>query len=75
MLKFLLYQYLHCSINKHFKPKTPEKPVNRMRFVVLDFECIENNIIKELRVYKDGKTVGYSFFPPKNFKPTSQSSW
>ena len=27
-----------------------------------------------LRVYKDGQTVGYSFLPPKKFKPTSQSS-
>ena len=46
-----------------------------MSLVVLDFECIESIIVKELGVYKDRQTVGYSFFPPKKFAPTSQSSW
>ena len=55
--------------------KTPEKTVNRMSLVVLDIECIENKIVKELGNYKDGQTVGYSFLPPKKFKPTSQSFW
>ena len=41
-----------------------------MILVVLDIECFENNIVKELGVYKDGQTVGYSFLPPKKFKPT-----
>ena len=40
-----------------------------MSLVVLDIESIENNIVKELGVYKDGKTEGYSFLPPKKFKP------
>ena len=65
---------MHCLIVNHFNQKTPEKTVNRMNLVVLDIECIENNIVKEL-VYKDGQTVGYSFLPPKTLKPTSQSSW
>ena len=55
--------------------KTSEKTVSGNSLVVLDNECIENNIVKELRVYKDGKTVGYSFLVPKKFKPTSQSCW
>ena len=46
-----------------------------MSLVVLDIECIESNIVKELGVYKDGQTEGYSFLPPKKFKPTSQSFW
>ena len=46
-----------------------------MSLVVLDIECIENNIVKELRVFKNGQTVGYSFLPPKKFKATSQSVW
>ena len=66
MLKYLLHQ---------FNQKTPEKTVNRMSLVVLDIECIENNTVKELGVYKIGHTVGYSFLPPKKFKPTSQSFW
>ena len=37
-----------------------------MRLVVLDNECIGNIIVKEIGVYKDGQTVGYSFLPPKN---------
>ena len=37
--------------------------------------AIESNIVKELGVYKDGQTEGYSFLPPKKFKPTSQSFW
>ena len=57
---------MHCSIVNNFNQKTTEKPINRMSLVVLDIECIENNIMKELGVYKDGQTVGYSFLPPKN---------
>ena len=75
MLKYLLHQYMHCLIVNQFNQKTSEKTVNRMSLVVLDFECNENNIVEELAVYKDGQTVGYSFLPPKKFKPTSQSSW
>ena len=37
-----------------------------MSLVVLDIECTENKIVKELGVYKNGQTVGYSFLPPKN---------
>ena len=43
-----------------------------MSLVVLDIECIENNLVKQLGVYKDGQTVGYSFLPPKKIKPASQ---
>ena len=35
----------------------------------------ENNLVKELGVYKDEQTVGYSFLPPKKFEPTSQIFW
>ena len=73
MLKSSLHQYVHCLIVHHFNRKTPDKTVNRMSLVVLDIECIESNIVKELGVYKDGQTLGYSFLPPKKFKPTSQS--
>ena len=46
-----------------------------MNLVVLDIECIENKIVKELGVYQNGQTVGYSFLPPKKFKALSQSAW
>ena len=59
---------MHCLIVNHLKQKTPEKSVNRMSLVVLDIECIESNIVKELRVYKDGQTEGYSFLPPKKIQ-------
>ena len=57
-LKYLLHQYMHCLIVNHFNQKAPEKTVNRICLVVLDIEFIENNIDKELGVYKDGHTVG-----------------
>ena len=67
--------YMHCLVVNHFNQKAPEKTVKTMSLVVLDFECIENNIVKEMRVYTDGQTIVYSFLPPKKIKPTSQSSW
>ena len=45
-----------------------------MSLVVFDIECIENKIVKELGVYQNGQTVGYSFLPPKKFKARSQSA-
>ena len=65
---------MHCLIVNHFNQKTPDKTVDRMSLVVLDIECIENNVVKELGVYKDGQTVGYSFLPPEKFKRTTHSS-
>ena len=64
---------MHCLIVNHFNQKTPEKTDNRMSLVVLDIEYIESNMVKNLGVYKDGQTVGYSFLPPKKLKPTFQS--
>ena len=46
--------------------KTPEKTVIVMSLVVLETECTENNIVKEIGVYNDVKTVGYFFFLQKN---------
>ena len=48
MLKHLLLQYMQCSIVSHFDQKTKEKTVNIMSLDVLDIECIEINIVKEL---------------------------
>ena len=36
-----------------------------MILVILEIECIENKIVKELGVYKIGQTVGYFFLPSK----------
>ena len=41
-----------------------------MSLLVLNIECLENKIVKELGVYKDGQTVGYSFVHPKKFELT-----
>ena len=46
-----------------------------MSLVVLDIECIENKTVKELGVYKNRQTVGYSFLPTKKLRATSQSAW
>ena len=46
-----------------------------MPLVVLDIECLEGKIIKELEIFKDGMVLGYSFLPPKDYKPTFQAKW
>ena len=46
-----------------------------MPLVVLDIECLEGKIFKELEIFKDGIVLGYSFLPPKYYKPTFQAKW
>ena len=43
--------------------------------IVLDIELAEKNIIKELGVFVDGNVQGFSFRPPKKYKPTKQAFW
>ena len=42
-----------------------------MSCIVLDIELTEENIIKELGLFIDGSVQGFSFCPPKSFKPTT----
>ena len=46
-----------------------------MTLIVLDIELTEKNIIKELGRSIDGSLQGFSFCPPKTFKPNKQTSW
>ena len=46
-----------------------------MFWTVLDIELADKNVIKELGVFVDGKVQGYSFRPPKKYKPTKQAIW
>ena len=46
-----------------------------MSLVVLDIECVEKNIIKELGIFHNGTIRGYSFLPPKKYKPSKQTYW
>ena len=46
-----------------------------MSLIVLDIELTEKNIIKELGLFIDGSLQGFSFCPPKTFKPNKQTSW
>ena len=46
-----------------------------MSLIVLDIELTEKNIIKELGLFVDGSVQGFSFCPPKIFKPNKQTSW
>ena len=46
-----------------------------MSLIVLDIELTENNIFKELGLFIDGSLQGFSFCPPKTFKPNKQTSW
>ena len=46
-----------------------------MSLIVLHIELTDKNIIKELGLYIDGSLQGFSFCPPKTFKPNKQTSW
>ena len=46
-----------------------------MGLVVLDIECFENKTVKELGVYKNRQTMGYSFLSPKKLIATTESAW
>ena len=44
-----------------------------MSLIVIDIELTEKNIIKELGLFIDGSVKGFSFCPPKTFKPNKQT--
>ena len=46
-----------------------------MSLIVLDIELTEKNKIIELGLYIDGSLQGFSFCPPKTFKPNKQTTW
>ena len=46
-----------------------------MFLIVLDIELTEKNIVKELGLFIDGSLQGFSFCPPKVFKPNKQTTW
>ena len=46
-----------------------------MSCIVPDIELTEKNIIKELGLFIDGCPQGFSFCPPKSFKPNKQTTW
>ena len=46
-----------------------------MSSIVLDKELTEKNIFKELGLFIDGSLQGFSFCPPKTFKPNKQTTW
>ena len=46
-----------------------------MSFIVLDIGLTERNITKELELFLDGSLQGFSFCPPKFFKPNKQTKW
>ena len=46
-----------------------------MSLIVLDIELTEKNVIKELDLFIDGSVQGFSFCPPKTFKPNKQTPW
>ena len=46
-----------------------------MSCIVLDIELTDKNIIKELGLFIDASVRGFSFCPPKTFKPNKQTTW
>ena len=43
--------------------------------IVLDIKLTEKNVNKELGLFIDGSVQGFSFCPPKTFKPNKQTTW
>ena len=43
--------------------------------IVLDIKLTEKNINTELGLFVDGSVEGFSFCPPKTFKPNKQTTW
>ena len=46
-----------------------------MSLTVLDIELTEKNINKEVGLFIDGSLEGFSFCPPKTFKPNKKTTW
>ena len=46
-----------------------------MSCIVLDIKLIDINIIKKQGLFIDGSLQGFSFCPPKTFKPNEQTTW
>ena len=64
---------MHCLYSSCSPYIGSTKTVIMMILVVL--LGIEKKIVKELGVYKNGQTVGFSFLPLKKFKAASQPAW
>ena len=68
---------LFCLYEKLFLPSVFNSVdfSSSLSCIVLDIELADINVIKELGVFIDGNVQGYSFRPPRNYKPTKQAVW
>ena len=66
---------LFCLYVKIFLPSLSNSVNfwNSMSCIVLDIELTDKNVIKELGLFIDGSVQGFSFCPPKPFKPNKQT--
>ena len=46
-----------------------------MSRILLDMELADENVVEVLGVWIDRNVKGYSFWPPKEYKPTKQPFW
>ena len=46
-----------------------------MSCIVLDIQLTKKNVNKELGLFVHGSVQGFSFCPPKTFKPIKQTTW
>ena len=46
-----------------------------MSCIVLDIKLPDEDVVKELGLFTDGSVQGFSFCPPKTFKPNTQTTW
>ena len=46
-----------------------------MSLIVLDIELTEKIVNKELGLFNHGSVQGFSFCPPRTFKPNKRTTW
>ena len=66
-----------CPYVKNFLPSIYNSVdfLSSISCIILDIELADKNVIKELGVFIDGSLQGFSFCPPKAFKPNKQTTW
>ena len=70
-------ELLFCFYVKLFLPSIFDSVnfLSSMSLIVLDIELTEKITIQKLGLFIDGSIQGFSFCPPKTFKPNKQTTW
>ena len=68
---------IFCLYGKNFLPSNFRffDFCNRVSLIVLDIKLTEKHIVKDLGLFIDWSLQGFSFSPPKTYKPDKQTTW